>query len=120
MGHPTAFLRALLDVANDVPNVSLLVVMIASDVDTTALSPAGRDRRDDPNSLLERDGLPATVTEVADFASILPRRLFNGQPVRKSSPRPRRCSNPYLSTKRGQRTSGMPSRRAGASDGTPR
>ena len=70
-----AFLRALLDVANDVPNVSLLVVMIASDVDTTAHSPAGRDRRDDLNSLLERNGLPATVTEVTDFASILRRRL---------------------------------------------
>jgi hypothetical protein len=76
-----AFLRALLDVANDVPNVSLVVVMIASDSDRTALSPAGRDRRDDLNSLLDRNGLPATVTEVADFASILRRRLFDADPA---------------------------------------
>lgn len=76
-----AFLRALLDVANDVPNVALLVVMIASDSDKTALSSAGRDRRDDLNSLLERNGLPATVTEVADFASILRRRLFDADPA---------------------------------------
>jgi Protein of unknown function (DUF499) len=76
-----AFLRALLDVANDVPNVSLLVVMIASDTDKTALSAAGRDRRDDLNALLERNGLPATVTEVADFASILRRRLFDSDPA---------------------------------------
>jgi hypothetical protein len=76
-----AFLRALLDVANDVPNVSLLVVMIASDTDKTALSAAGRDRRDDLNGLLERNGLPATVTEVADFANILRRRLFDADPA---------------------------------------
>jgi len=76
-----AFLRALLDVANDVPNVSLLVVMIASDSDRIALSAAGRDRRDDLNSLLDRNGVPATVTEVADFASILRRRLFDADPA---------------------------------------
>lgn len=76
-----AFLRALLDVVNDVPNTALLVVMIASDVDKTALSGAGRDRRDDLNTLLERNGLSATVTEVADFASILRRRLFDADPA---------------------------------------
>lgn len=76
-----AFLRALLDVANDVPNVALLAVMIASDSDRTALSPAGRERRDDLNMNLERNGLPATVTEVADFASILRRRLFDSDPA---------------------------------------
>jgi hypothetical protein len=75
-----AFLRALLDVVNDVPNVALLAVMIASDSDKTALSAAGRERRDDLNTLLERNGLPATVTEVTDFASILRRRLFDSHP----------------------------------------
>ena len=55
--------------------------MIASDSDKTALSAAGRDRRDDLNTLLERNGLPATVTEVADFASILRRRLFDADPA---------------------------------------
>ena len=37
-----AFLRALLDVVNDVPHVAMLVVMIASDSDKTALSPRRR------------------------------------------------------------------------------
>ena len=75
-----AFLRALLDVVNDVPHVAMLVVMIASDSDTIALSPAAQDRRDDLNALLERNGSPATVTEVGDFADILRRRLFDGRP----------------------------------------
>jgi hypothetical protein len=76
-----AFLRALLDVVNDVPQVAMLVVMIASDADKTALSTAAKERRDDLNSLLERNGLPATVTEVADFADILRRRLFDTEPA---------------------------------------
>ncbi|WP_371517305.1 DUF499 domain-containing protein [Kitasatospora sp. NBC_01300] len=76
-----AFLRALLDVVNDVPHVAMLVVMIASDADKTALSPAGKERRDDLNTLLERNGLPATVTEVSDFADILRRRLFDTEPA---------------------------------------
>jgi predicted AAA+ superfamily ATPase len=75
-----AFLRALLDVVNDVPHVALLAVMIASDVDKTSLSPAGKERREDLNALLERNGTPATVTEVGDFADILRRRLFDGEP----------------------------------------
>lgn len=75
-----AFLRALLDVVNDVPHVAMLVVMIASDADKTALSKAAQARRDDLNTLLERNGIPATVTEVGDFADILRRRLFNAMP----------------------------------------
>lgn len=75
-----AFLRALLDVANDVPHVALLAVMIASDRDKTSLSAAAKERRDDLNTLLERNGTPATVTEVGDFADILRRRLFDGGP----------------------------------------
>lgn len=75
-----AFLRALLDVVNDVPHVALLAVMIASDRDKTSLSPAAKERRDDLNALLERNGTPATVTEVGDFADILRRRLFDGEP----------------------------------------
>jgi len=75
-----AFLRALLDVVNDVPHVALLAVMIASDRDKTSLSSAGKERRDDLNTLLERNGTPATVTEVGDFADILRRRLFDGEP----------------------------------------
>lgn len=76
-----AFLRALLDVVNDVPNVAMLMVMIASDADQTALSKAAQERRDDLNRLLERNGFPATVTEVGDFADILRRRLFDSEPT---------------------------------------
>lgn len=78
-----AFLRALLDVTNDVPHVAMLVVMIASDKDKIALSSAGVERRDDLNGLLERNGLPATVTEVGDFADILRRRLFEAEPAKE-------------------------------------
>ncbi|PCK24398.1 DUF499 domain-containing protein [Rhodococcus qingshengii] len=76
-----AFLRALLDVINDVPNVAMVVVMIASEKDSIALSSAAQARRDDLNSLLDRNGTPATVTEVGDFASILRRRLFEADPA---------------------------------------
>ena len=76
-----AFLRALLDVANDVPHVAMLVVMIASDADKTALSANAQTRRDDLDSLLGRNGIPATVTEVGDFADILQRRLFDAEPA---------------------------------------
>jgi hypothetical protein len=61
-----AFLRALLDVVNDVPHVAMLAVMIASDRDKTSLSADAAARRDDLNSLLERNGTPATVTEVGE------------------------------------------------------
>lgn len=76
-----AFLRAFLDVVNDVPHVAALVVMIASDRDKIALSEAAVRRRDDLSGLLERNGLPATVTEVGDFADILRRRLFDAEPA---------------------------------------
>lgn len=76
-----AFLRALLDVVNDVPCVAMLGVMIASDNDKTALSESAQERRNDLNSLLERNGTPTTVTEVGDFTDILRRRLFDTEPA---------------------------------------
>lgn len=76
-----AFLRALLDVVNDVPHVAMLVVMIASDADKTSLSDAAQDRRDDLNGLLDRNARPDVVTEVGDFADILRRRLFDAEPA---------------------------------------
>ncbi|WP_181699039.1 DUF499 domain-containing protein [Nocardia sp. GTS18] len=78
-----AFLRALLDVINDVPNVAMLVVMIASDKDSIALSAAAQARRADLNGLLDRNGSPTTVTEVEDFADILRRRLFEAEPAKE-------------------------------------
>ncbi|MEV8397210.1 DUF499 domain-containing protein [Streptomyces niveus] len=80
-GQDMAFLQALFDVVNDVPHVAMLAVMIASDIDKTALSPAAQARRDDLNSQIDRNGLPTTVTEAGDFADILRRRLFDAEPA---------------------------------------
>jgi len=76
-----AFLHALLDIANDVPRVAMLIVMIASDTDKTALSAHAQARRNDLDSQLQRNGSPATVTEAGDFADILRRRLFDAEPA---------------------------------------
>lgn len=76
-----AFLRALLDQANDIPNVALLVVMIEHD--RLALTPEGEARRTELGDLLSRNGRPATVTEVGDFAAILRRRLFDTPPAKE-------------------------------------
>lgn len=75
-----AFLRALLDVVNDVPHCAAIVAMIAADKDRIALSPAAEARRKDLSDLLPRNGLSTTVTEAGDFASILRRRLFDSEP----------------------------------------
>lgn len=82
-GQDMGFIRALLDAVNDVPHVAMLVVMIASDRDTVALSEAGERRREQVNSLITRNGRPATVNENADFAAILRRRLFDKPPVKE-------------------------------------
>jgi hypothetical protein len=94
-----AFLTALLDVVNDVRHVSMLVVMIASATDKTALSDAGRERRDHLHGLLERNGLPATVTEAGDFASILRRRLFDAEPAAEVVSATASLYNPVLTDK---------------------
>jgi Protein of unknown function (DUF499) len=73
------FVRALLDVVNDVPHVAMVVVMIGSE--TMALSQAGAERRSELHGLLERNGKPGAVTANADFADILRRRLFEQTPA---------------------------------------
>jgi hypothetical protein len=75
-----AFLRALLDSANDVPHVTMVVVMIASDKDRMDLDEAGRSRRDELEQLLDRNGWPAPINDNNDFAAILRRRLFDTRP----------------------------------------
>ena len=97
-----AFLRALFDVVNDVPHVALVVVMIASDADKTACPKAAQDRREDLNSLLERNGTPATVTEVGDFADILRRRLFDATLQPRSSRPPPHSTSRASATKDGR------------------
>jgi len=76
-----AFLRALFDVANDIPNVAVVVVMIASDKDNITLSTAGEKVRHDLDDLLTRDGHDWAVTSGGDFAEIIRRRLFDSPPT---------------------------------------
>src|ERR1035437_7628115 len=71
-----AFLRALTDTANDVPNVAMVVVMISSDEDSIVLDAPGLARRQEIEDLLVRNGKKATVTSNTDFAEIIRRRLF--------------------------------------------
>ena len=73
-----AFLRALLDSVNDVPNVAAVVVMIASEKDNIDLDIGGQKRRNELDDLLIRNGEPATINDNTDFAAILRRRLFEG------------------------------------------
>lgn len=73
-----AFLRAMLDSVNDVPNVAAVVVMIASEADNIDLDDAGQRRRQELEDLLVRNGETATINDNTDFAAILRRRLFVG------------------------------------------
>ena len=72
-----AFLRALVETVTSVPHVSMIIVMISSERDSTTLRGGGEERRADLESYLQRQGVVATsVNENADFTSILRRRLF--------------------------------------------
>ncbi|MDT5027469.1 MAG: hypothetical protein QOE61_3895 [Micromonosporaceae bacterium] len=73
-----AFLRALLESVNNVPNVAAVIVMIASEKDNIDLDDAGQRRRNELDDLLIRNGEPATINDNTDFAAILRRRLFEG------------------------------------------
>jgi hypothetical protein len=75
-----AFLRALLDTVNDVPNVAMVAVMIASERDPMHLDATAQSRREEIEALLVRNGKPTTVTSHTDFAAILRRRLFEAAP----------------------------------------
>jgi len=75
-GQDMSFLRALFEAVGDVSGAALLVVMISSEQDATALSPVAEDRRAQIEADLTRNGSPWQVTDAADFAAILRRRLF--------------------------------------------
>ncbi|MEZ5116075.1 MAG: DUF499 domain-containing protein [Candidatus Nanopelagicales bacterium] len=75
------FLRALVDVVNDVPNVAMLVAMIDPEKDRISLAKDGKERQADLHSLLDRNGHTATVNEDTDFTAILRRRLFTNPPT---------------------------------------
>ena len=82
-----AFLRALLDVVNDVPNCVVVVVMIASDQDDMALNEAGVQCQTELEALLTRNGRTTAVTGGGDFAEIIQRRLFERLPSRAETDR---------------------------------
>lgn len=70
------FLNALADAVDDQPQVALVVVMICSDEDQAGYHPAAEEMREYLASRLQRNGETVTVTEPADFAQIIRRRLF--------------------------------------------
>ena len=78
-----SFLRALLDVINDVDNCAAVVVMIASDKDNMAMSTFGAKCRAEMEDLLTRNARTTTVTGGGDFAEIIQRRLFTDMPSRE-------------------------------------
>ncbi|MEU0565186.1 DUF499 domain-containing protein [Nonomuraea sp. NPDC005983] len=75
-----AFLRAITDAVGDVPNAAMIVVMISSEKDPTALRGDGEARRQDLDAYLQRNGDTMAVNENADFSAILRRRLFDPVP----------------------------------------
>ena len=75
-----AFLRVLLDVANDVPNCVAVVVMIASDKDNMVMNREGEKHRAELEDLLTRNARTTAVTGGGDFAEIIQRRLFSSRP----------------------------------------
>ena len=87
-----AFLRALLDTTNDVPNCALVIVMIASDKDRIVLNELGQRCREELEDLLIRNGEATTVSSGGDFADIIRRRSSRTCRQRKSSPLPQICS----------------------------
>ncbi|MCU1612622.1 MAG: putative ATPase superfamily [Frankiales bacterium] len=71
-----AFLNALMDACDDVPQVAFVVVMIRSELDERGYSPAAVDFRDYVGARLVRNGQTVAVTEAQDFSAIIRRRLF--------------------------------------------
>jgi hypothetical protein len=75
-----AFLKGLLDSANEVKNCVVVLVMIASDTDTMQLSPEAQAAREELDGLVVRNGKDVAVTGGGDFADIVRRRLFANEP----------------------------------------
>lgn len=71
-----AFLNALMDACDDVPQVAFVIVMIRSEADERGYTPAAQDFREYVAARLERNGRTVAVTEAQDFAAIIRRRLF--------------------------------------------
>jgi len=79
------FLNALMDAVDDQPNVALVLVMIRSEEDQAGYHPQAVALRDYLTPRLQRNGETVTVTEPADFAHIIRRRLFNRADTRQAA-----------------------------------
>lgn len=78
-----AFLNALMDAVDDVPQVAFVVVMIRSDDDERGYTAEAEAFRSYVAQRLERNGITVAVSEAPDFPAIIQRRLFervNGAP----------------------------------------
>lgn len=71
-----SFIGALMDAVDEVPRVAFVVVMIKSEFDERGYTVEAEGFRDYIASRIERNGETIAVTEAADFAAILYRRLF--------------------------------------------
>ena len=78
-----AFVRALLDSVNDIPNCVVVVAMIASEKDNMAMTGFGKEVRGEMEDLLTRNARTTAVTSGGDFAEIIQRRLFTDMPPRE-------------------------------------
>lgn len=76
-----AFIDALMDACDDVPNVVFVLVMIRSDYDEAGYHPQAEAFRDHITRQRERNGETVAVTESQDFAAIIRRRLFKNSDV---------------------------------------
>jgi hypothetical protein len=75
-----AFLRDLMEATNTSDHAALVIVMIASDVDTVAMGTFGEAIRAELEGMLERYGRSIATTSGGDFAEIIRRRLFEKAP----------------------------------------
>ena len=71
-----AFLNAMMDAVDDVPQVAFVTVMIRSDVDERGYTKEAEDFRAYVAARLERNGRTVAVSEAQDFAAIIQRRIF--------------------------------------------
>jgi hypothetical protein len=71
-----AFVASLMDAVDDLPRVAFVVVMIRSEYDERGYTVEAEGFRDYVSGRIERNGTTVAVTEAADFAAILYRRLF--------------------------------------------
>jgi hypothetical protein len=71
-----AFLNALMDACDDVPNVAFVLVMIRTDLDPEGYTPLAESFREYLAARINRNGATIAVTETGDFSAIIRRRIF--------------------------------------------